>query len=81
MSFSLEYVSNDAALSFDFVSIVLSVYIICYCVCGGGGGVGLGFGILDGMLHDWNWGIFRMRHYADSRLVTSMIKRITINIF
>ena len=68
VSFCLEDVSNDATSSFDIVLIVLSVCVIFFS------GVGVGFVIFYGMLHAQNWRIFRMRHYENSHLVTSLSK-------
>ena len=46
VSCDLEYFTNDAELSFEFMSIILFVCVICFCVLGGWGGVGLGFGFI-----------------------------------
>ena len=76
VSFSMEDVSNYAALVYDVVSIFLPVCVICFCW---GLVWVLGFWMVCYMTGSAKFsGCVNMR-YEDSRLVTSLIKCITIN--
>ena len=71
----MEDVSNNTALNFDVVSIVLPLCFMCFCV-----GVWFRF-------EDFLWYAacleldnYHMHKYEDIRLVINLIKCITINI-